>query len=51
VFFLIGDTLRRVLTTLGDPLTDAEVSQMIEEAGGDPVNYQGFVQIMLSKGN
>jgi len=28
-----GDTLRRVLTTLGDPLTDEEVTTLISDAG------------------
>jgi len=45
-----GDVLRRVLTSIGEPFTDQELNQMIQDAGGDPINYQEFVRVMLSKG-
>eukprot|EP01119_Soliformovum_irregulare_P001819 TRINITY_DN1161_c0_g1_i1.p1 TRINITY_DN1161_c0_g1~~TRINITY_DN1161_c0_g1_i1.p1 ORF type:complete len:142 (+),score=34.37 TRINITY_DN1161_c0_g1_i1:13-438(+) len=46
--YVRGETLRRVLTTLGQPLSNQEVDNLLRDAG-DPVNYQQFAQKMLSK--
>jgi len=47
--YVNGQQLRRVLTTLGDPLTDQEVDEMIRDAGGEQINYQQFVVSLLTK--
>ena len=44
--------LRRVMTNLGEKLTDEEVDEMIREAdidGDGQVNYEEFVTMMTSK--
>lgn len=47
--YVSSQSLRRVLTTLGDPLTDQEIDDMVRDAGGDPINYQQFVVTLLTK--
>jgi len=34
---------------MGEAMSSQEVEELIRDAGGDPVNYQTFVQKMLSK--
>ena len=44
--------LRRVMTNLGEKLTEAEVDEMIREAdvdGDGYINFQEFVSMMLCK--
>ena len=44
--------LRRVMTNLGEKLTEAEVDEMIREAdvdGDGYINFQEFVSMMLGK--
>merc|ERR1711959_318686 len=50
--FISASELRRVMTNLGEKLTDEEVDEMIREAdidGDGQVNYQEFVKMMMSK--
>ena len=44
--------LRRVMTNLGEKLTEAEVDEMIREAdvdGDGYINFEEFVSMMLGK--
>lgn len=44
--------IRRVMTNLGEKLTDEEVEEMIRVAdvdGDGQVNYEDFVRMMLGK--
>ncbi|KAL6078810.1 Calcium-binding protein 8 [Balamuthia mandrillaris] len=44
--------LRRLLTSLGQPLSPAEVEELIRDAGGgEQINYSEFVDKMMRKKN
>ncbi|KAK3581616.1 hypothetical protein CHS0354_017505 [Potamilus streckersoni] len=49
---LSSDELRRVMTSMGDKFTDAEVDEMVREVdmdGDGHVNYEEFVTMMTKK--
>lgn len=44
------EELRRIMTNLGDKMTDREVDEMIEDAGGgSKIDYVQFVKKMNQK--
>ena len=46
------DELHKIMTTLGEPLSDAEVDEMLREADKDrdgTINYQEFVTGLMGK--
>ncbi|KAF8657585.1 hypothetical protein AX16_002168, partial [Volvariella volvacea WC 439] len=50
--FISATELRHVMTNLGEKLTDAEVDEMLREAGTDDngeISYADFVKMMLAK--
>ncbi|PRP88567.1 calmodulin [Planoprotostelium fungivorum] len=46
-----ADDLRRLLTSIGQPLSNAEAEDLIREAGGDTIRYHEFATKLLSKGH
>ena len=50
--FISAAELRKVLTNLGEKLTDDEIVEMIREADADgdgQINYKEFVKVMMTK--
>lgn len=49
--FISGAELRHIMTNIGDKMTDAEVTEMIQKAdidGDEQINYEEFVKMMLA---
>lgn len=45
--YIKADDLRRLLTTMGEKMSDREVDQLLEDAGGgNKVEYESFVKKM-----
>ncbi|PSR86743.1 Calmodulin-1 like [Actinidia chinensis var. chinensis] len=50
--FISAADLSRVMTNLGEKLTDADIDKMIREAdvdGDGHINYEEFVKVMIAK--
>ena len=50
--FISAAKLRRVMTNLGEKLTDEELDELIREAdvnGDGRIGYEGFKKMMMSK--